>query len=371
MRKLTAIVTLVVMLGAGASFATQTRVLTLGEVGGVVHDESNVSTWPQVIRMYPNLGLAEVMGGTFHTSGWHCTMDGSSYTLGAYWTTQQWMNAWLPAYFGGGVDQKLTILYGRELAEMPFGVSFSLYGNSHEKAGTDKTAHSAMGMKIGVGVTLMEALETGLTFGTLSFEGKDAAGVTNHENEGGTQIALNARYWMEHDDMSLIPHFMFETNSGGMNAGSGGAMTTDDMTTIELGLGHSMMLGEAGMYGDIGIALVSGDSVVTPAGGSATTIERTNNSMPYFKGGMEMPMSERFTFRVGGVKVWNGKGWKSGSEEETWGMVQTKMYMGFAYNREHFMLDANMDPGFFTRGPYLISGAGGALATQVSLKYTW
>ncbi len=120
------------------------------------------------------------------------------------------------------------------------------------------------------------------------------------------------------------------------------------------------------MVHDLGIRMHS-QTIDAPGGKT----ENGMNLLPYFKGGMEAPLSEHFTWRCGGVKEWNSNSSKMGSDEHNWSGASTRMYIGAGYNRGNFNLDANVDPGFFTRGPYLISGAGGSLATQVSLTYSW
>jgi hypothetical protein len=355
---------------AGSAFATQTRVLTLGEVGEVMKDDDNVQTYPQTMKMYPNLGIAEISGGSFSTSGWH--MAHGDFVMGGYWTTGEMNNGYIPFDYDGdgnnGLDQKFSLLYARDLGGMPFGFTFELWGNNDEhKETNDKSLNTGLGMRFGVGLTLMENLEAALKFGMLSWEQKDNNGNAVAEGEGGTSIVLNARYWMPENEWgTMVPHFMFHMESAGSKPASGSA-TTDDMTAFELGIGGTMPAGDKiTVVHDLGVHFHS----ATMDNGSTKT-EKGMNLLPYFKGGMEAPLGEHFTFRCGGVKEWNSNSSKTGSDEHLWSGASTRLYIGAGYKRGNFGLDGWMDPGFFTRGPYLISGAAGSLFSQVTLHYAW
>lgn len=371
MRRLIAFACSLSIAFAGMALATQTRVLTMGESNTVLKDEANLAMWPQTLSMYPDRGLADISGGAVTTTAAHNTFG--DFVLGAYWTKEQWPDDYLPVYFDPdgdgikGLDQKMSLYYARDLGGLPFGFSFSLFGNSHEKKGTSKTFHSGLGLKIGAGLTLMETLETGLELGTLSWEEKDNAGKTIGENEGGTSIEFNARWWKEMSDVTtIVPHFSFATMSGGLKP-TPGAATKDDATRFQLGLGANLQVNEKVLIvHDIGITMMS-----RTVDDGTTKHEYAATMLPYFRGGMEAPLSEHFTFRLGGVKEWNSNSHKVGSDEEITGTVRTQFYIGAGYVRGNFTLDANLDPGFFTRGPYLITGADGDWATQVSLKYVW
>ncbi len=372
MRKLIALFCVILVAFAFTANATETRVMTLGEIGSVIRDDVNVLTYPQTLRMYPKLGVAEIKGAHFPTMGWHMTHG--DFTMGAYWTTEEWADGYLPADFDGdgvmGLDQKFSLLYARDLAGMPFGFTFELFGNNAEhKETADKSLNTGLGMMVGVGVTLMESLETSLGFGTYSWEQKNAAGDKVAESEGGTTIVVNARYWMPEGDWGIIvPHFMFEMVAGGRKPPSPPS-TKDDVTAFEVGIGGTMPAGEnIIVVHDMGVRM---RSQTIDDGTAANKKENKMNLLPYFKGGMEAPLSEHFTFRCGGVKEWNSNSTKTGSHEVLTSGASTRLYIGAGYKRGNFNVDLNVDPGFFTRGPYFVTGAAGALATQASVIYAW
>jgi len=364
MKKLSVFLCLGFLLLASSASATDTRVLTMGENGNIIMDESNVMMYPQTLAMYPNLGVININGAGIQSAGDHMKYGGATY--GGYWMTEEWSDPYLHDYNGDGVkglDQKITMLYARDLGGMPFGFSFSLYGNKDEHKNDGNPSHSGLGLKIGAGLTFMETLETSLQFGMLSWEQKNAAGDKVAENEGGTQIMIMARWWHEmNEGMTLVPHFVFDMNSSGVKPAGGGS-TKDDMTLIDLGVGYNMKIAEkAMMVEDFGVQFVShkvGD------------VEMSDNLLPYFKGGMEVAVSEKFTFRFGGVKEWTTDTEKDGNKEHNTSGASTRMYIGGAYVRGPFVMDMNVEPAIFTNGPYILSGKGGAWASNVSLAYTW
>jgi len=368
MRKASAFLCLGLLLVAGTASATDTRVLTLGETGNILMDESNVMMYPQTLAMWPNLGVINIMGGSISSAGNHMKYGGAVY--GGYWTTEEWSDPYLHDFNGNGVngiDQKITMLYARDLAGKPFGFSFSLYGNKDENKNNGNPTNSGLGIKIGAGMTFMETLETSLQFGMLSWEAKNAAGDKVAENDGGTQIMLMARWWHEMSEgMTMIPHFTFDMNSGGSKPAAGGS-TTDEMTTIDLGVGHQFKIGEKAIcIEDFGVKFVSGTH---DAAGVKT--DMSTNLLPYFKGGMETPLTEHWIFRFGGVKEWTSNSTKTGNNEHNTSGAATRMYLGAGYVRGPFSMDMNVEPALFTNGPYIISGKGGAWASQVSMSYTW
>ncbi len=366
MRKACAFLCLSLVLLAGTAMATQTRVLTLGENGNVMMDESNVSTWPQTLSMYPDRAFGEITGAVMTSGGMNMKMNGK--TFGLYFSKDNWTNPYLngSTIYPAGLDQKVTLLFAQDLAGMPFGVNFSFYGDSHVKKDTnDKSAETGTGIRIGAGMTLMETLETYLQLGILSFEQKDAAGNTIAKVNGGTTIMLGARWWKEYSEMyTLVPHFGLTID------GQGTKNTTPEVketsTTIDLGIGNNIHITKDILFvHDIGFTMMTG----SVDNGNKT--DMSNWVLPYFKGGMEGPLSEHFLLRWGGVKEWTMSSHKSTGHEETWSGVNTRFYLGACYTRGNLTVDANVNPGLITDGPYFITGAPGAWASSVTMKYMW
>lgn len=367
-RFLTTALVLLLVVGTVA-MATPTRVLTLGETGDVLKDEANVQVWPQAINWFPNRLFGNVTGAAISDVVWfYQNAPVENLSLGLWFSTTGWADPYLPAYFGGDLDQKLNLLLGTNVGEMPVGLGLSIYGNSHEMKGTNKTAHNGLGLRIDLGATLMEQLDAGFFFSTFSWEEKDAAGNTVAENEGGTNLGINVRYWYEFSETyTLIPHLSFGTFSTGRKPAAG-ASTKDDATNIVIGVGNNIAASDKVLLvSDIGLRLWS--RTVDAAGSKTDT---THNYFPYFKGGAECFLSDKFTFRFGYAREWNQENVKQpNGDEEATGWVTSRFYLGAAYTRGPLSVDFNLDPGFFTRGPYFISGSGGNIASQISIRWIW
>jgi len=65
MKKLLAITMIFVMLMAASSFATKTRVLTMGDNNMVLLDEANIFIFPSRLYQYPDMAVAEISSSPF------------------------------------------------------------------------------------------------------------------------------------------------------------------------------------------------------------------------------------------------------------------------------------------------------------------
>lgn len=365
MKNIKVLVCLILLIGITTAEATQTRVQTLGNARIAVLDEDNIFMYPQTLIKYPNISIFEITGATISRSGAHFEMMG--WQNAGYILTDQWNSNYLPSELGTGIDHKLSMFMAKELGMGPFGLGLHLYGNAekHDGAG-DQMEQSAMGLKLDLGLTLMETLETYLSFGMLSWTDKDATGATNSEIEGGTTIALGGRWWMAKSaSYTLIPYLNVIMMSDGRTGGAGDESISS--TTIDLGIANNIMYNDqTTAYHEFGISMDNGTMDV-----AGTESDISDWVFPYFRFGLEYLMNEKFTFRFGGHKSWYSMTAPEGGVDVTRSGAMSGFNIGLGYHRKNLTLDADLDPGFFTRGPYLISGGAGSLASQVSLRVSW
>jgi hypothetical protein len=342
----------------------------MGEANNVIRDDDNIWTWPQTLTMYPDQMTAEVWGPTLNSIGGHWGIKDC--VLGLYFSNSSWYNPYAPML----PDQKLDLFLAQEMNGMPLGAMLSVYGASHTKdytvPATDKTTTSATGLGISLGVTLMEKLEASFSFATFSWTDEDAAGDMVTEPAGNTDIMVGARYWMEMSDRyTLIPYAAFAFGGAG---GKDAAKNEIDSSysTITLGLGNNIHVGEdVLLVSDVGIQMNPSSVEMKPATGESVKEEMSSTLMPYYRAGLEATISKKLTLRLGAVKEWTKDVEKDDDNEETMSYAGTRLYLGAGYHLGNFSLDAEMDPGFLTRGPYFISGTPGTLAYMVSLRYIW
>ena len=166
-------------------------------------------------------------------------------------------------------------------------------------------------------------------------------------------------------NFTFIPHTWLSTSGEGKK--SGGIDTTNKYSYINLGCAADLNINEKAMLvTDLGIQLNSGTQKDGP-----TKIKYDINSTPYLKLGLESALSRKITLRLGAVKKWVGYSYERSIGTTSLGRVETRTYLGAGFHPGNLEIDADVNPEFLTRGPYMLSGATGDLATQVSLKYYW
>ena len=153
-----------VLLASGMTFATETRVKTMGETGFILKDVDNIWFFPQDLPLYPDLVLARLDTLGLTRIGGHYSLG--SGTLALYLSTDRMFSTYaptIPDQFGTmqtGIDQKIDLFYARNLGKIPLGLAFSLYGNSYKQEyPIDKTERSGTGLVFVLGATPLENFE--------------------------------------------------------------------------------------------------------------------------------------------------------------------------------------------------------------------
>ncbi len=372
MKKAIGLLLICLLAFATVASATQTRVLTMGNVGHILKDDANVGLLPQTLLLYPDQMTAEKNVGDFNTIGGHCGIGSS--VLGLYFTNIDWVNAYAPAVpdqWGGthpGADQKIDLFWAKMMGEIPFGLNFFLFGDSYSADyPNNQTATSTMGFGVNLGVTFAENLELSLGFDTFTWTDEDSAGNKVTEPSGNMDIAFFGRYWMEQSEVyTLVPYAGFAM----MNMGSkvGDAESTSKTMSINLGLGNNIHASDNILaVTDIGI-----DYAPTTTEVGDTETKATYSSIPYFRLGLEGYVSEKVDVRMGAVKEWSGKSTEDNDgNTKKWGWADTDFYLGAGLHFGNLDIDLNVDQGFITRGPYLLTGSVGDWATMASVRYRW
>lgn len=374
------LVAILVLMVTSLGFATQTRVMTMGEVDHIIKDDNNIWAFPQTLLLYPDRMVADIMGSNMYQLGAHYEMPCCAMAM--YFGKTILVNEYapnVPDVNGNpqmGADQKIDLFIAKELGMMPLGLKFSLYGNSYTRDysnPTDKTTMSTMGMGITLGGTFMDNLEGFFVFETYSWTNEDAAGAVVTEPSGNSNIEFGIRYWKElSSEYTIVPYFGLRMAKIGMKDNPGNE-EIQSMMTIMVGFGDNIMIDDNVMVvNDIGIEYTSGTKEMTPAVGTATEDKMSSTAIPYFRIGMEADISSKVDVRFGAVKKWAGASTEADNgNKDSWGFADTEIYLGAAVHYGNLDIDAAIDPGFLTRGPYLLSGQSGDMAACISLRYTW
>jgi hypothetical protein len=87
---------------------------------------------------------------------------------------------------------------------------------------------------------------------------------------------------------------------------------------------------------------------------------------------MEAQLYDWLWARMGAYKAWQKESTEDNDgNTEYWGYANTSLYLGAGFLFKNLHIDAQVNPGFMTRGPYIVSGSGGDMFSQVTIYYVW
>lgn len=378
----------------GIAYATETRVLTMGDANGIVKDEANVMIYPSTVNYYPKLFVGEYQSGPeFSIVGGHFRFaeDSKPMVIGAYFSTEPPYWPSILSSLGLGTrptdgetppatldNRRIIFLYGREISGTPFGFKFN-YDQASEKynypaPAADQTERSIMRMGFMFGLSPSNFdLSAGISL--TSWTDKDATGADLTKPSGNMRIDLNARrWWGPFGKWMLVPHAGFVMDQEGveeLTAGSVTNKTTDTDMMVDIGLGGNYDAApDVMLVTDFGVGYDAQKRKVEPTGGTSTEVKTTTMVLPYFRLGIDAMIFRWMDFRAGVASKWLGeKEEPTADTEETRSWVNTDAYLGAGFHWSDLMIDAWIDPGFLTRGPNFVSGASGNLGWRISLIY--
>jgi hypothetical protein len=419
MRKVLILLSLVAFVMGSMAYATDTRVISMGEVNGVVKDNANIWMYPSTINYYPNIFLGEVgdqgLGGTKADYDEMCQVgahfgfgqDGDKpWVLGAYFSDDPYYHD-IVAWWDKteiAADQRINLFYGRNLGEMPFGFFLGYYSDGDKNEDEDETVNYEDGLsryEFMFGLSPMEGkLDVSFGIAMTSWTDKDyrvyganSGLVDISKPTGNMDIGGSVRYWMDPmGNCTLVPHLSFAFLKQGLEEyGADGdnwvlyyTYETSE-TLLDLGIGMNYEADEDVLVvTDFGITLDNWKWEETEeaiAGGE--TYEETDNYLllPYFKLGIDAYVVKWLDFRAGVVNQWVKNTWEPDfvadeSEKRVYSWAETWTYLGAGVHWGDLSLDAIIAPEFITNGPYFISGEDtdgewSGLAGQVSLLYNF
>ena len=364
------------------TMASATRIACMGGSSNIIKDVTNIGIYPQTIIDYPDMFTGEIGGTAMNSIGAHYNIGMG--TLGLYFDKSKLSSTYAPNVDPDGMDlsvydQKILLFYGMEMSGMNLGCKLSLFGNSHSKdvTGTpeDISEESVFGLGLRLGVTLMEKLDAYLNFKTVSWTHTGSDGKMVSEPNGNLTIGFGGRCWLEMSDRyTLIPYAGFSLFGEGVKYSSK-AETKYSSITVFIGAGNNIQIAEGVMVvSDFGIRLQPSATDTTSPGGTKSTLNKTSNSsLPYFRLGLEADITSWMKLRVGAYKDWHSQRFEVKKGPEDWGYANTTLCIGTGFHFGNLDIDCFLNPGFLTKGPYLLSGSGGKgnMFSQVSLKYIW
>ncbi len=374
------LVSLSLLLIASFVWATETRVLTLGNANHYVKDDYNIFIFPSAINSYKSMVVGEVDPNGFYRFGVHYDVGEENGVIGMYFDqTEYALEGFMPNVDGNGiVEERLNLFYGRPLMDYLIGLNLTINRESKLVDGNpnDKSEESNTGIGIRLGMSMVENLDLSLSYMTKSFVNKDNAGDDITKPESNMEIDLMAGYrYQLNDEVWLVPHALFGIGSMGYSIPNGNKETWSS-TTFDLGCGvninpdeNILLLFDFGFYRE-GIT-----HKTEPPAGSSVEEKESELRLPYFRAGLEGNVTKWWDVRFGVERFWQGMSDEHpvGTDTETIkeGQTETTTYIGSGFTFGNLAIDIQLDPQFILRGPNFVSGQQGDIAQRASVKYTW
>jgi len=375
------------------AFATDTRVMTLGNTNEVLLDDANIWMYPSRINDYPNLAIGEFgSGDEFQTFGVHFKFNRDNpWVLGAYFDNlptyypeDLFGNNLLPGRFNNQLDNnhRINLFYGRDLGQMNFGFRVSALQSSHtmdEAADQSKQAFGYYNFNVGL-TSNNGAWDLAGSLGLGSFTDENADSDPYNEADGFMDISVMGRMFHQiNPNYTVIPHAgVMYSKRGLKNYDSDGDLTTQDYVeqwksmAFELGAGINYTPATNVLaVADVGFVYYKVKDEYTPDGGTTDEYNNTNFAMPYFRLGLDADIFKWLDVRMGAQSIWDRETdeYKPSGDKEKWNYAQNDTYLGFGFHWNRFHVDAYTDPELFLDGFNFISGSTNTMNFQLSAVY--
>jgi hypothetical protein len=430
MRKaLTILAAVVMLLGiASVSFATQTRVASLGKAWMYDGDFEDIYLYPNAVASYPRMMVAEL--GTFpaafpYYGSAALTFANEEQTWGVagldinhgitgeadFYEYLTWVNGATNAalHYHNTIalfNNKYHLFYARNLGGLSVGMHIARAAGSETEKFSDTVAANAdyeiegssgiWDFNFGVGYSPMENMEAnlGFSFKTYSFSGTEDFSwpgltpamnpVSNKlESDGGSgmDIALQVLYGMS-DNFKLVPTAGLTTRSFGFKTSYSDPANLPEKgsyssTEIWAGFGGNYTpMENVRIMGGLDFSYLSEsieDTFVLGNPGDKET-KYSTFMFPGFSAALEADVLKWLTIRVGAnkeiAKATDKQSWTDNAELETTSSTADYEFMfGLAFKFNKLNIDVKLnDNAPYTAG-YMFSGIAGEPFTQVSATY--
>jgi len=363
------------------SYATETRVSSMGGVGLFIRDNSNISFFPATLVDYSDQVIAELRvknQDDHYTVGGHLPISNNGAVLGIY------LNRPIPIPLPVSditnnleLENTATIYYAMKSGDMNYGFGLS-YAHDGWKAddGDDEDIETANYFGIHGGVS-SDLYDVGVMLDLPSI--KREVGETER-TFSGTGIGVVGRYFMQQTDIiEFVPVGLFYTLSGTSEYTF--TMGTGESNKSETDISHmELLLGGSVNYHitDNNIAVLGieafGLSTETEEDEDGNKYTTQTTTLPAIYLGVESRILSWLTGRVGASQSYYT--FKTINEPDEGDKTETAnqdtdfhFSFGFGINVGSFILDASFNEGLLFDGPNFLSGTSNNMTNKISLVY--
>jgi len=415
---LTLTLTALMVLGSVA-YATNTRVMTMGESNGILLDEANIWLYPSRIGMYPNIAIGEVgvidndyyfddEYGTFAQFGIHWQFNEKNpWVLGTYLSHDRFSGTnWdgqlgigyqmLPFRYasidlialdwfdwpstGSGIipssgtnwdgNQRISLFYGRKLGNTPFGFRFSKFHSSSKSEGTDLSSTSLGEYDFAFGLTdAAGKWDATLGVNLLTWTWQNAAGSDWTKPSGNMTIYAQGRMFHQvNPQWTLVPNagvilgsFEAEIYDGGSPTNTLQSTQSYKSTTFWAGLGANYTPA-AGVLAVLegGFGYNSSKYEDKPTVGTTDAYKYKYFTLPYIRIGLEGKVFDWMDLRAGANSYWQRTTEEfepnPGGDKLKFNYPDDRTFLGTGMHFGNLHIDTYTNPAILLNGFDFISG---------------
>jgi len=388
MKKLIFLTLAFALIMATAAFASNTRVLTMGDNHVILTDDANIWNWPSRLNNYPHLAVGEFGNSDeFTMFGVHWAFgDEAPWILATYFENNGNYYPYWGVPFNPTSDNKRgTFFYAKAMGSNKFGARAS-----YVQSGFDYTDNAPLNANQEKETFMYFDASLGLTAADDSWDVAVTGGFgTWTDTEGGETIskpdglidfaALGRMFWGGGTNYSYVPHAGVEYHKGGFDyyaAGASDFVIKATNFTVEVGIGQVYTPSEnVEACLDLGLALSRDKTEGTdPDTSSLLPFESKYNytTIPYFKLGLDAQVFSWLDARFGATSHWQK--YKNEYTDDTFNYdykvnyADNQTYLGFGFHFGNLHVDTYTDPEIFLNGFDFITGAGDDSRTEMNFQ---
>lgn len=359
---------------ASYSYATETRLGSMGGIGGYTRDNSDVFPFPGTINRYSNQVIAELRGKNYD----------SRYSIGSHLPFRTdgvcgvYLNCPLPQPITDVVrevvpalelDRTADLFYGKKMGNSDFGARFSIaLDRESRKDGSSELEESARYLAFAGGLS-NEQMDLGCILDLPAAKRESGIPGIQSDELSGFGLGVNGRYFMtKQGNRQLVPRGRFHYASGSIED----SVKTDyNSISFGGGIGVNYQLNENNLV-VLGLGLELSQSTTEVKNGNETT-ERTI-TLPRIVVGVESRIKSWLVGRIGASQVYQSNFTEmkprigNTRENKEWAK-EFDLSFGLGINFGNFSLDALINEGIFFDGPHFISGNSNSVSSKLSATY--
>jgi len=388
---------IVLIIHATGLLASDTRLHSMANVGGLTKDYYNMFDLPSAIVSYPNLLVLGFGGTNFsydgETPGTSTPFAGATvglmagHVVGVFVSGDREKLPFSPT----DIDYQYNLFYGFKLKALTLGIRFNNASGRDKVSGYPESqlgpsgnyekSVGVIGLTIGGGLELSGngSAEAAFHYQTTSFSDKEDK-QTNTEPEAYRTIGFRGRlFYGLNEKTELVPFFSYENEGQGqqvyINNEKSNAQTLQT-TEFVVGIGVNLKPAENMlMIGGIGYLQSSIVSEYKPVNGAKQESESSLKGLPIIQLGFEAQLKSWLTLRTGAQKLAGAVESKQTVSDNTIttesGYSPFGFSVGIGFEHKNLSIDFMLDRDYLKRGPYILSGSTGRMFPRATATYAF